>query len=186
MDRQLQALAEIRTFLIQHGIRYVVIGGIANAIWGRPRGTLDADLKVLLGDMSIHAFVELLGSAFRFRVPDPLPFVRRTYVAPILASNDVGLDLVLGFLPYEVETVERAILVQYHGVAFSVCTAEDLIIHKAISERPKDWADIEGILARQASALDQPYIMRWLEEFSRALERPELIQQYQELLSRLP
>jgi hypothetical protein len=156
VDQQLQALAEIRTFLVQHDIRHVVIGGIANAIWGRPRGTLDADLKVLLGELGIQAFVELIGAAFRFRVPDPVPFVRRTYVAPILASNDVGLDLALGFLPYEVETVERAILVQYHGVAFSVCTAEDLIIHKAISERPKDWADIEGILARQASALDQP------------------------------
>lgn len=186
MDEQLQALAEIRTFLVQYGIRHVVIGGIANAVWGRPRGTLDADLKVLFGELGIQAFVELLGAAFQFRVPDPLPFVRRTYVAPILASNDVGLDLALGFLPYEVETVERAILVQYHGVAFSVCTAEDLIIHKAISERPKDWADIEGILARQAGALDQPYIMRWLEEFSRALERPELIKQYQELLLRLP
>ena len=185
MDRQLQALAEIRTLLIQHGIRYVVIGGIANAVWGRPRGTLDADLKVLLGDLGIQAFVELLGAAFRFRVPDPLPFVRRTYVAPILASNDVSLDLALGFLPYEVQTVERAVLVQHQSMAFLVCTPEDLIIHKAISERPKDWADIEGVLARQASTLDQPYIMRWLMEFSHALERPELILQYRDLLSHL-
>jgi hypothetical protein len=185
MDRQLQALAEIRAFLDQHEIRHVVIGGIANAVWGRPRGTLDADLKVLLGDLGIRAFVELLGATFRLRVPDPLPFVRRTYVAPILASNDVGLDLAVGFLPYEYQTVERAVLVQYHGVAFPVCTAEDFIIHKAISERPKDWADIEGVLARQAGALDQPYIMRWLEEFSHALDRPELTQRYRDLLSRL-
>lgn len=184
MDRQLQALAEIRTFLVQHDIRHVVIGGIANAIWGRPRGTLDADLKVLLGDLGIQEFVELLGGVFRFRVTDPLSFVRRTYVAPILASNDVGLDLALGFLPYEIQTVERAILVQHHGVAFSVCTAEDLIVHKAISERPKDWDDIEGVLARQGSALDQAYIMQWLQEFAQALERPELVQKYQTLLSR--
>jgi hypothetical protein len=45
VDQQLQALAEIRTFLVQHDIRHVVIGGIANAIWGRPRGTLDAELE---------------------------------------------------------------------------------------------------------------------------------------------
>lgn len=49
MEKPLQALDEIQQFLALHDIQHVVIGGIANAIWGRPRVTLDADLKVLAG-----------------------------------------------------------------------------------------------------------------------------------------
>lgn len=153
MDSQLEALGEIQQFLTSHQIGHVVIGGIANAVWGRPRGTLDADLKVLIGDRSIKEFVELVSRQFAFRVSDPVAFVRRTYVAPLTASNGIGIDLGLAYLPYKIESVERAVTIKYEGVTFPVCTAEDLIIHKAISERSKDWLDIEGVLARKGQLL---------------------------------
>ncbi len=70
MKKPLQALDEIQQFLISQRIDYVVIGGIANAIWGRPRATLDADFKVLIGDRSIADFVALLKTRFQFRVQD--------------------------------------------------------------------------------------------------------------------
>lgn len=182
MDKPLQALDEIRRFLALHNIQHVVIGGIANAIWGRPRVTLDADLKVLAGQRSISEFVELLSTQFRFRVPDAVSFVRRTYVVPLYANNGVGLDLGLAFLPYEFEAVERAIMTTYEGVTFPVCTAEDLIIHKAISERDKDWLDIDGVLDKEGQRLDQKYVMLWLEQFAEALERPQILQRYRSLL----
>jgi hypothetical protein len=65
---------------------------------------------------------------------------------------------------------------------YLVCTAEDLIIQKAVSLREKDWADILGVLTRQSDHLDQAYIMRWLDEFAQALERPELLSRYRALL----
>jgi hypothetical protein len=49
MQAQLEALAEVKEFLDRHGIKHMVIGGIANAIWGRPRATRDADFKILTG-----------------------------------------------------------------------------------------------------------------------------------------
>lgn len=182
MDEPLQALNEVQHFLIRHDIQYVVIGGIANAIWGRPRVTLDADLKVLIGQRSITDFVELLSTQFHFRVSDVVSFVRRTYVVPMYASNGTGLDLGLAFLPYEVDTIERADVVTYEGVTFPVCTAEDLIIHKAISEREKDWLDIDGILDKEGKRLDQAYVILWLEQFAEGLERPQILQRYQAVL----
>jgi hypothetical protein len=182
MDKPLQALDEIQRFLALHDIQHVVIGGIANAIWGRPRVTLDAGLKALIGQRSITEFVELLSTQFRFRVPYAVSFVRRTYVVPLYASNRVGLDLGLAFLPYEFEAIERAIMTTYEGVTFPVCTAEDLIIHKAISERDKDWLDIDGILDKEGKRLDQGYIMLWLEQFADALERPQILKLYRSLL----
>lgn len=112
MQAQLAALTEIMTFLDRHNIRYVVIGGLANAVWGRPRATLDADLKVLLGDLTIADFVQLLSTSFSFRTADPEAFIRRTYVAPIYASNGIAIDLGLGFLPYEHQVVDRELVQQ--------------------------------------------------------------------------
>jgi hypothetical protein len=70
----------------------------------------------------------------------------------------------------------------HEGVTFPVCTAEDLIIHKAISERDKDWLDIDGILDKEGKRLDQGYVMRWLEQFAEALERPQILQRYRSVL----
>ena len=70
-------------------------------------------------------------------------------------------------------------------MTFRACTAEDLIIHKAIAEREKDWMDIEGVLVRQGDKLDQTYIAHWLEQFAQALERPELVQRYKALRGKI-
>jgi hypothetical protein len=185
MHKQLEALREVKAFLDQHAVRHLVIGGIANAVWGRPRATRDADFKVLIGERTIGEFVTLVGTQFKFRVPDPVAFARRTYVVPIYASNHIGVDLGIGFLPYEEQAVEKAVVTEYSGVIFPVCTAEDLIIHKAISEREKDWDDITGVLTRQGDRLDQAYIVHWLTQFAQALERPELVQRYRDLWEKI-
>ncbi len=161
------------------------MGGVANAIWGRPRATQDVDFKVLLGEHSIGEFVALIGAHFKSRVANPDTFARRTYVLPIYASNQVAIDLGLGFLPYEEQAIEHAASIEYQGTIFPVCTAEDLILLKAISERAKDWSDIEGVLMRQGEKLDQAYILDWLEQFAQALEQPELVQRYKQLLEQI-
>jgi hypothetical protein len=181
MQEQLEALHEVKTFLDRNGVQHLVIGGIANAVWGRPRATRDADFKVLLGEQSIDEFVALISTKFQFRINDPVAFVKATYVAPIYASSGIEVDLGLGFLPYEEEAVKKGVEIEVEGVSFLVCTAEDLIIHKAISEREKDWSDIEGILIRQGKQLDQKYIGDWLNQFAEALERPSLLTKYEGL-----
>ena len=185
MQAQLEALREVQEFLRRQGIQYLVIGGIANAVWGRPRATRDADFKILPGGLSINDVVDLLGSQFKFRTTDPHGFAQRTYVLPIYASNGIEADIGLGFLPYEEQAVAHGVSTQQQGVSFLVCTAEDLIIQKAVSEREKDWEDIAGVLQRQGKKLDQEYIRQWLLPFAEALERPELIERYENLAKRI-
>ena len=185
MRKQLDAVREVEEFLTRHNIRHLIMGGIANAVWGRVRVTHDADFKVLIGDLTIQEFVTLVGQHFEFRVPDAAGFARRTYVVPIYASNHIAVDLALGFLPFEEQAIEKAVIVNYHGVQFPACTAEDLIIHKAIAEREKDWTDIEGIVLRQGDKLDQAYIMHWLDQFGQVLERPKLVRRYRSLVRKL-
>ncbi len=178
MQAQLHALSEVKTFLDQHQLKHFIIGGIANAIWGRPRATLDADFKLLLGDFSLEQLVQLVGTKFKFRVTEPLSFAEQTLVMPIYASNKIPVDLIVGLLPYEEQVTRYAQMVEYNGVTFTVCRAEDLIVQKAISERQKDWDDIEGVLARQNKQLDQVYILAWLQQFAEILDKPLLLERY--------
>jgi hypothetical protein len=62
MDPLVEAIAILKDFLEEHDIRYMVIGGVANSVWGRPRATTNADLVLLLGGRSIAEFVELVSS----------------------------------------------------------------------------------------------------------------------------
>lgn len=70
------------------------------------------------------------------------------------ARGGVGLDIVLGELPFE----ETALFVFPPAIPLRTCSAEDLIVLKAFAARDKDWVDIDGILVRQASDLDWNYI----------------------------
>ena len=185
MQAQLEALQEISTFLVEQNIPHFVIGGIANAIWGRPRATFDADLKILLPFTDIDVFIKNVGTRFSFRVADPLSFAQELFVVLLQSSSGIDIDLVIGFLPYEESAHERVQWLTYEGVTFPVCTAEDLIIHKAISERPQDWLDIEGVLQRQQDKLDQAYIRQWLLEFANLLEKQELLHKYEVQLNKL-
>ena len=47
MSSKTEALEKLRAFFEKHRIRYMVIGGLANMVWGRPRLTYDADAYVL-------------------------------------------------------------------------------------------------------------------------------------------
>ncbi len=184
MEAQLAAVDEVSEYLNNHGIKFFIIGGIANAIWGQPRATQDADFKIIVGRRLISELVALLGQKFKFRVADPLAFAQRTYVLPFYASNQIPVDVGLGFLPYEEQAVEHAVSIHHQGVDFLVCSAEDLIIQKAVSEREKDWSDIEGVLIRQGARLDQDYINEWLQQFAEALDRPDILERYHELRNR--
>ncbi len=43
MSSKTEALEKLRAFFEKHRIRYMVIGGLANMVWGRPRLQYDAD-----------------------------------------------------------------------------------------------------------------------------------------------
>jgi hypothetical protein len=76
--------------------------------------------------------------------------------------------------------VKRAIklkLDKRHSIR--ICSAEDLIIHKAVAGRPQDMIDIEGIIIRQSKKLDIKYIRKYLKEFSDILEMKILIERFE-------
>ena len=60
-----------------------------------------------------------------------------------------------------------------------ICSPEDLIIHKIISERPRDREDVEGIFRQQGPNLDFRYLDRIVHELGEALSQSEIVEFYE-------
>ena len=175
-----RALKHVIAFLQEHGIPYMVIGGVAISIWGRPRATYDVDFKISI-DRPLAEFRKMVFERFSER-PTNIPAHKLSpHVVHFWALPDVPVDFLVSIFDYERLAIERAVEMEIEGVSTRVCTAEDLIIHKMIANRGTDLQDVEGILARQRDKLDVKHIRNWLTQFAEALEDPEMLQRFEKL-----
>ena len=125
--------AELQSLMIRHGWRFCFIGGLAVQAWSEPRYTKDVDLTLLTGFGGEEPFINLLLSHYTPRRTDAKDFALMNRVLLLQDSNGLGIDIALGALPFEEEAVERAELVEAApGVMLRFCTAEDLIVMKAL------------------------------------------------------
>jgi hypothetical protein len=171
-------LVELAGRLDELGVPYMVIGGLANAVWGEPRSTLDIDVVVWVEERRLGEFVERLAAHFEPLAEDPLAFARETRVVPLRSTRGIRADVILGLLPFEREAIDRAVTVEIERHGVRIATAEDLILMKIISERPRDLEDARGIALRRMDALDMEYLEPRIEELARLLERPEISQRW--------
>jgi len=180
MTAQEDALSRLAAFLDRARVPYMVIGGIANIVWGEPRATLDIDVTVLVEAGGMAAFIDLARAEYRVLVEHPLEFIRDTRVLPVEDRTGVRVDLVFGLLPFEEEAVRRAVGVEIAGRSVRVCTAEDLILMKIISDRPRDVADARAIAERRRESLDRDYLEPRIVEMARLLERDDILTRWRE------
>ncbi len=159
MNGLFSAASEVQNVLLAAGWRYCFIGGLAVQRWGEPRLTHDVDLTLLTGFGDEAPFIDLLVGRFDSRIPDAAEFAFRNRVLLLKASEGVPIDIALGGLPFEERTVERATAWSVpDGDPLLTCSAEDLVVHKVFAGRNRDWADVDGIIARQGATLDMAAI----------------------------
>lgn len=174
MAKLLKSLKKITIWFDKQDIPYMVFGGIANAIYGNPRQTYDIDIKIFVEEAEIESFVINIQDVAKVLTAKPLDFISETNVLPV-EINGVKVDIVLAMLPFEKEAIERSQQVSYQNVNIKVCTLEDLIIQKAISERNKDWNDIKTVIKLNRDRIDWDYLMEYCRQISRFLSRSEIL-----------
>jgi len=180
VNKREQAAWEMHEFFTRLGVPYVVIGGMAVQYWGEPRFTQDVDITVVAPPDDPDRLIQPIIRRFQSRVDDAAAFAARNRVILVRASNGCDVDISLALPGYEDELMRRAVdyLIE-PGKAIRLCSAEDLIIHKAVAGRPQDVRDIEGVVYRQRDRLDVPYIKDWLKGFSELLARPEILDSFE-------
>ncbi|MCJ7532684.1 MAG: hypothetical protein MUO64_16870 [Anaerolineales bacterium] len=124
----------------------------------------------------------MITGQFSSRVADPFQFAQQTCMILITASNGVDVDISLALPGYEDEMFARTVEVELQsGRSIRLCSAEDLIIHKAIAGRPQDTIDIQGVIYRQGDKLNIIAIRAWLGQFSDILENREILARFEKL-----
>jgi hypothetical protein len=175
LDRAIDAITRVLESL---HIEYAVVGGIANAVWGEPRATLDVDVTISVEDDVLSETVAAIAKHFRTAVAEPTPFVRQTRVLPVDTDEGVRIDVIFALLPFELEAIQRARRVSLAGRIVAVATPEDLILMKIVSDRPRDLADAEALVRRRVSSLDRAYLEPRVRELASLLEREEILERW--------
>lgn len=150
---------EILAALVAHGIRFVVIGGVAATIHGSARLTNDIDICYDTGPDNLKRLVRLLAGwhAYLRGVEPGLPFVmdvRAVRTTPIMTlTTDAGdinlLDRVPGVGDHAA-ALAASELVRIGAVEFRALRLESLIASKRAVRRPKDvehLIELEALLA---------------------------------------
>lgn len=147
--------------LVEHNVRFVVVGGVAAAAQGSSIVTLDLDICYATTDENVAALAKLLSKwkAYPRGVETGLPFImdaRTLRSAPVLTLDTTEgpldvLDEIAGVGNYS-RVRGSSISVSAFDTRFRVLTLEALISAKRAAGRPKDrqqLPELEALLELQ-------------------------------------
>jgi hypothetical protein len=186
MNAVLAAAAELQRFCEEQQWRFCFIGGVAVQRWGEPRVTMDVDVTLLTGFGGEARYLEALLRRYRDRSALGMEVAVRRRVALLETETRVGIDVALGALPFEARMVERSSSAAFRrDLSLRTCSAEDLLVMKALAGRDRDWLDVKGIIIRQGNALHWPQIFSDLQPLCELNENTENVSELRRLQHRL-
>ena len=161
-----------------------IIGGLAVSLVGKPRLTRDVDAVVTLDENAWDAFWKKGQTRhFRSRITDPLTYVRQSRMFVLVHDpSGIEVDISIAGMPFEVEVVEKAIIVKVGRLSVPVARPEDLVIYKSVAGRPQDHGDVSQLLDHHPG-IDLKYVRKRVNEFATMLEIPDLIDDLERLIA---
>ncbi len=177
-------IKEIAESLDEERIPYMIIGGQAVLIYGRPRLTRDIDITLGI-DADDFVLVEKTCKKLNLKMlpENPKNFAKETNVLPAEEpTSGIRIDFIFSFSPYETQALKRAkeIIIDNYPVKFASC--EDVIIHKMVAARAVDAEDVKSILIKNKDSIDLEYITGWLLEFSKISEHEGILEGFNRIL----
>lgn len=181
----IETARRIQTFLEEKKWRFCFIGGVALQVWGEPRLTNDVDLTIMTGFGGEEIYVRALVEKFVPRIENAEAFALRNRVLLLKTTDEIGIDISFGALPFEEEATRRASYQNYlPEISLKICSPEDLIVLKAFADRTRDWADIETVVIKQKN-LDWNYISLQLSPLVELKDAPEILDKLEKLKSEM-
>jgi hypothetical protein len=160
--------AEILATLERHGVRYVVIGGLAAVLHGSPVMTTDADICPARERDNLERLAAVLQELrARIRTPDvpgglafacDAPFLSRIETVLNLTTRSGDLDL--SFVPSGTggfdDLHRHAVTMSLTGRTVTVASLEDVIRSKEAANRPKDQAALPTLRLLLQQSKERP------------------------------
>ncbi len=149
-------LREVVETVENEGLPYVAIGGLATAVFGRPRPTKDIDLMVKPEDAE-RCLKALESAGFSTEVP-PEDWLLKAY------KQDVLVDVIFRIhnsIYLDDDMLARATEHRLKGTTLKVVPPEDFIVMQACThseDTPHYWYNALTVIAK--SELDWDYVLR--------------------------
>jgi len=137
-------------------------GALALAYYAEPRATVDIDLNVFVpvGEYDLVA-ARLV----------PLGVVADTQEVRVIVArdgqvrvfwDDVPIDVFLSYDAFHDAAEAARRTVPFAEGSIDVLSPEHLMVCKVVFNRPKDWVDIDAMLAADETAIDPAEVLRWV------------------------
>lgn len=161
LDGLAPRIAAVHEMLDSMRVTHQFGGAIALAWYRSPRATTDIDLNVTVApeyaEPVLGALAHLGVSVSR---SDRITIARDGQAR--LDWDGSYLDLFFATLDLHQEMADEARQVMFGPVQIPILSPEHLIVCKAIFDRPKDWVDIEEIIA-WGTEIEGVAVLRWIE-----------------------
>lgn len=135
-------------------------GALALAYYAEPRATIDIDLNVFVGVEAlarVEAPLTKLGVVF---TGDARLLVQRDGQARVF-WDATPVDLFFAYDPFHDAVRASVRTVPFADMTIPVLSADHLVVCKVVFNRPKDWVDIDALLAAGTS-VDAAEVLRWV------------------------
>jgi hypothetical protein len=137
-------------------------GAVALAWYRSPRATTDIDLNVTVAPKDAGAVLGALTHLGVTVSPSDRALIGRDGQARLDWEGSY-LDLFFATLDLHLRMAERARPVSFGPVRIPILSPEHLIVCKVVFDRPKDWLDIEEMIA-WGTAIDADETLGWIEQ----------------------
>lgn len=163
-------LVQIAQILERLNIPYLITGGVAVLVWGRPRFTADIDIVVELKTSDApkleRALMELSKAGYIDKESIEKAILQEGEFNFIDGETGVKVDFwILKRTAFDISRLKRRVFKEILGQKIYFTSPEDLILIKLLwhkkSESSRQLEDVESILKISGSELDMQYLKMW-------------------------
>ena len=143
------------------GIPHAFGGALALAYYAEPRATIDIDLNVFVPATrfsEVAGPLVVLGAAADD--PSVAEIVGREGQGRVM-WDETPIDLFFSYDPFHEAAGAARRSVPFGDTTIPVLAADHLIVCKVVFNRPRDWVDIDAMLAAPAD-IDAAEVLRWV------------------------
>ena len=155
-------LQKTRDFLRSHRFDYMLIGGLALSIWGRPRLTLDLDFLVLVDEKNIENLANLAKNQ-KMKVDRNWgkwnPMLKGSQLRLYVGITPV--DLMLPRDDHDRTAFRRKKRKMLGKQMYYIIAPDDFVLQKLKVGRPRDFEDAATVLDRFRGKLNMVYMRKW-------------------------
>jgi predicted nucleotidyltransferase len=178
----IETLKDIATDLKRAKIPFMIIGGQAVAMYGRPRFTEDIDITIALTPDEAEKLIGAVDKSFAILPDDVQRFVKETWVLPLEhKQTKTRVDIIFSITPFEREAIEKAREIEIDDVTVPYILPEYLVVQKIMATRTRDREDAAGIMEIQSETIDIGEIDRLIKIFGTGEEEKEWRERWQSL-----